>query len=210
MDVWDAAEAGDLAELASLVDEDPSLLDSSDGIGRGYQTPLMLASQGGHLEVVRWLVGRGASINQQDDDGFTALYFGCLEGRTSVVRLLIERGADPTIAIYIGWSPLIAACAKGYFDIVQCLLGHPSAATFLNRRGREGKTALWKACCHGRAPVVRALLESGADFTIASVDGITPLTKAKEGPLGRDKDAGYKIEASVNDYQECVEALQVS
>jgi ankyrin repeat protein len=46
----------------------------------------MLASYGGHLEVVRWLLEEGAVANHQDGDGYTALHLACSKGHTPVVR----------------------------------------------------------------------------------------------------------------------------
>jgi hypothetical protein len=56
--IWRAAEAGGLAEVERLVGEDPGLLDARD---RFDMTPLMLASRGGQVGVVRWTSGRALS-----------------------------------------------------------------------------------------------------------------------------------------------------
>jgi ankyrin repeat protein len=63
---------------------------------------------------------------------------------------------------------------------VRCLLDHPSAAAIIDHRGMNNRTALWSACEGGYAPVVRALLEKGADPTIADSWGKTPMDVAKE------------------------------
>jgi ankyrin repeat protein len=96
-DIWEAARGGDVGEVERLVGHDPSLLDAGDEDEEG-QTPLMGASQKGHVGVVEWLLNRGAAIDKQDDDGCTALFFASWWGRAPVVALLLERGADPTIA----------------------------------------------------------------------------------------------------------------
>jgi ankyrin repeat protein len=99
-----------------------------------------------------------------------------------VVRLLLERGADPTIATGRGSTPLMAASSQGHLEVVRLLLGHPAprppSTTAMTRR----PTALWWACYMGRGGVVRALLESGADPTIADNDGTTPMAIAKQEP----------------------------
>jgi hypothetical protein len=64
-------------------------------------------------------------------------------------------------------------------EVVRLLLGHPSASSIINHRHHKfGQTALWGACCWGYPEVARALLESGADTTIAHIDGITPMAIA--------------------------------
>jgi ankyrin repeat protein len=121
------------------------------------------------------------------------------------VRLLLERGADPTIADANGSTPLMAACDQGRLAVVRLLLKHPCAiATFINHRDIDGQTALWKACRNGRQGVVRALLESGADPTITTKFGTTPMAIAKQHP-DPDLDDGISPEGR----RECVEALEV-
>jgi hypothetical protein len=125
-----------------------------------------------------------------------------------VVRLLLERGADPTIAADGGWSPLMTASLNGRLETVRLLLDHPSVKTSINHRGRGGRTALWCACLKGRGGVVRALLESVADPTVARNDGTTPTATAKEVP---QQGAGVPehLKTSAEGRRECVAALEV-
>jgi ankyrin repeat protein len=58
-------------------------------------TPLIRAAEGGHLDVARLLVSRGADPNAQDADGRTALAAAAEHGDPAVVKLLLEAGADP-------------------------------------------------------------------------------------------------------------------
>jgi ankyrin repeat protein len=196
--MWVAACDGDLAEVERLVGGDPGLLEASNGVGC---TPLLLASACGHVGVVRWLLDKGAAIDQPTAHGQTALWYSCLGGRTPTVRLLLERGADPAIASHGGWTPLINASDRGHLGVVRVLLGRTSAKATINHRDDEGHTALWHACYWGRGEVARALLESGANPTIAKNDGTTPTVIAK-----RDPDHGC---VSVEGRRECVAALEV-
>lgn len=60
---------------------------------RGF-TPLHLASERGHQNVVRLLVEYGADLEQRDSKGLTALNHASIEGREAAVKLLLEMGAD--------------------------------------------------------------------------------------------------------------------
>jgi uncharacterized protein len=173
-DILEAIEEGDLGEVEWLVGEDPDLLNGKDDDG---VTPLMAASGYGELEMARWLLDRGAAINERDNDGDTALTISAYYGHDPVVRLLLQRGADPTIANLRHKTPLICASSEGYLEVVRLLFSHPSSETTINFH-RYGYTALWEACLMGRADVVRALLESGADHTIADHIGMTPMATA--------------------------------
>jgi ankyrin repeat protein len=124
------------------VGQDPGLLNARDGAA---WTPLMHASQEGHLEVVRWLVDKGAATNERDDIGFTALHLACRNGHGAVVRLLVEKGADPATANVHKWTPLMGASSGGHLEVVRFLLGLPSAKASINDRDEFDRTALWKA-----------------------------------------------------------------
>jgi ankyrin repeat protein len=114
--IWKAARSGDLAEVERLVGQDPGLLNAGDAwVG---WTPLILASRGGHVGVVRWLLDQGAAINMGDHFSCTAVYNASLEGHPPVVRLLLERGADPTTATDSRWTPLMAASRNGRLEVL--------------------------------------------------------------------------------------------
>jgi uncharacterized protein len=194
-DIWRAARRGDLAEVERRAGQDPGLLNAKGADG---WTPAMTASALGHVGVVRWLLDHGAAMDEKHEWRGTALCLACSYGRLPVVKLLLERGADPTIADRWGVTPLTAASSQGQLELVRLLLGNPSVKAVINQRAEGGATALWWACQNGRGGVVRALLQSGADPTIARFDGITPMAIAKEDR--RFTSAGRR---------ECVAALEV-
>jgi ankyrin repeat protein len=201
VNIWRAAGAGDLVEVERLEGHDRGLLDARDGAGR---TPLIWASEWGHVGVVRWLLDKGAAIDHTDNLGSTALWFASCCGRTPVVKLLLERGADPAIAFHGGWTPLMAASQRDHLEVVRVLLGHPDAKATVNHRDNEGQTALRLACYWGFGGIVRALLENGADLTIAHNDGTTPLAIAKQPP------PPHRADITAEGRRDCVAALEVS
>jgi hypothetical protein len=141
-DIWGAARKGDLREVERLVGRDPGLLDAPLDVRDGLYgwTPLLWASDEGHMEVVQWLVRQGAVVDKGDLLGRTPLWWASWHGRTPVVRLLVESGADPTAVDAYRTCPLTTASAKGQIDVVRRLLDHPSVAGNLNRRDEHGRT----------------------------------------------------------------------
>ncbi len=65
--------------------------------GDNGRTVLHWECQSGHLSTVRFLVGRGASFNEQDDYGWTPLHDASRNGHVSIVSLLLRNGADAAI-----------------------------------------------------------------------------------------------------------------
>ena len=48
-------------------------------------TPLNLASQNGHKEIVNALIEAGANVNKADNDGMTPLDMACCNGHKEIV-----------------------------------------------------------------------------------------------------------------------------
>jgi ankyrin repeat protein len=199
MSISSAAFGGDLAEVQRLVGEDPGLLNARNlGLGR---TPLFFASMNDHVEVVRWLADRGATIDERDELGWAVLSFPCRDGHLSVVKLLLERGADRTFVDKNGATLLMTASEMGRLEVVRLLLEHPSARATINRGDCYSRTALWFACHNVHGGAARALLENGADPTISDGSGTTPMAIAK-----LKSGSPY---VSADGLRDCIAALEV-
>ena len=75
---------------------------------------------GGHIEVVRFLVENGASVNILGRDGRTPLYFAALDGHIDVVRFLVENGADVNPRSHFT-TPLDIALSSGHEEVANYL-----------------------------------------------------------------------------------------
>ncbi|XP_076845086.1 KN motif and ankyrin repeat domain-containing protein 3 isoform X2 [Brachyhypopomus gauderio] len=86
------------------------------------QTALMLAVSHGRQEMVRALLGCGASINLQDDEGSTALMCASEHGRAEIVSLLLEQPTcDISIVDNDGSNALSIALEASHNDIAVLL-----------------------------------------------------------------------------------------
>jgi len=60
-------------------------------------TALMSAAENGHLDFARWLLDKGASVNQAMESGWTAMHSAAKNDNKEMVRLLLKRGGDQTL-----------------------------------------------------------------------------------------------------------------
>ena len=60
-------------------------------------SPLYVASQRGNLDVVKYLLTRGANIEEKFDNGYTPLFIACVEGHPNVVETLCKSEAKINI-----------------------------------------------------------------------------------------------------------------
>jgi hypothetical protein len=104
-DTLEAATLGDTGEVERLLGQDLGLLNARGG---GSWTPLVTASNEGHVAVVRLLLDKGADTNEESACcGDTALWFarrggGRPGGGRFLVGLLLERGAEPLTSNHSG------------------------------------------------------------------------------------------------------------
>ena len=155
------------------------------------QTPLMWAASEGHAAVAQLLIEAGAAVHARSVHGTTALLLAARNGDVVTARVLVDGGADvnagePYLAFDArvdveesqtsGRTPLLVASASmvaisGWeYELDVEPSTHEALALFLLERGADpnvpdsiGRTALHAAVETGKADLVKALLEHGAD-----------------------------------------------
>jgi ankyrin repeat protein len=86
-----AAEENNLQYAVELLVQHGADVNAKDNRNR---TPLIWASQSGHVQVVVEFLVHGADIETKDNMGSTALHFACSRGHVTVVQALLSSGAD--------------------------------------------------------------------------------------------------------------------
>jgi ankyrin repeat protein len=133
---------------------------------RGARYGLTDAAIAGDTDTLTALLDKGAKVNSADKGGDHALQMAAYHGHTEVVRLLLSRGAQPDLPDKAKHTPLSGACAQGFPEIA-CLLveaGHP--------------VGIVEAAYLGDIPLLRQMLETGADIEAQNAAGVTPLMAA--------------------------------
>jgi len=73
------------------------------------RNPIHYAADYGQLEVLQYLVDKGADLNVTDKHGISAILAAIWEGHTDCVKLMLSKGASKTGSTPDGTSYLDAA-----------------------------------------------------------------------------------------------------
>ena len=201
-EIHDAAVQGDLPRVKALLAKDPSLLNAK---GHNEKAPLHWAAQGGHLELAKYLISRGAAVNALNIQKETPLVYAAEGGHLKLAELLIARGADVNVKTTLQASPIHYALWAEHIDLVKLMLkkgadlkwergtgfsllheaaNHQSAELValllklglaVDRKTDTGATPLHFAAMHGTVESVSLLINKGANVNAVSQDGWWPL-----------------------------------
>ncbi|KAK3349686.1 ankyrin repeat-containing domain protein [Lasiosphaeria hispida] len=125
------------------------------------ETPLEIACERSHSEIVCCLLDRGADIKDY------LLLVAASEGYRRTVEVLVERGVNIEVRGASGHGPtaLWEAAKAGHRGVTEALLVKGADTEARNIDGIRS-TALWEAAKAGHKGVVEALLEGGADIEL--------------------------------------------
>ena len=80
----------DIGSVKCLIEDKNAGVDVAGSDGK---TALIWASHKGHLQIVKYLIGMGASINIKDSKGGTAYYWSSKKKHMEVAEVLATNGA---------------------------------------------------------------------------------------------------------------------
>ena len=172
-----ASRNGDLSEVKRLVEVQHV---NPNAFGALSTTPLHLASEYGHLDIVRYLVEERECDTEPNNFFPAPLHLAACAGRLDVVKYLIVKGrCNPMCRVkYNSATPLQLACEEGKVDVVKYLIEDAEVETA--SRDCEGATPLHCAVRSERLPLVKLLVEEyKCDPGVRDDKGQTPADWAR-------------------------------
>lgn len=141
--------------------------------------PLFVAAEKGNIEIIKHLIEAGASVDDQDEEGFSALH-AAAAGRddTNALEALVrDHSADTRVHLRNGSQPIHSAAAKGTAQHVKVLL---DAGANIDQQNDSGRTPLHWAADSCNWDTLEMLLDEGADVNVKADEGgaSTPLDLA--------------------------------
>jgi ankyrin repeat protein len=198
--MWAAAE-NNAAVVKLLIARGADVKERS----QGSFTPYLFAVRGGHISAAQVLLDAGVDVNEGLPDGTSALVLAVVNAHYELASALLDRGANPnddgqgwTALHQIAWSRrhnagfnLPGPVATGSVDSLALVRKLVARGADVNARqkkeprdgnrnmlNRLGSTPFLLAAKSDDVPLMRVLLECGADPRIATNNGTTPLMAA--------------------------------
>ena len=165
-----ASAKGDLDSVKYSIEALHTPIDYSDP--EFHRTPLYRAAGFGRLEVVKYLVTKGANTECATIEDVTPLYIASQQGYIEVVKFLVENGANIEAPQKDSARPLYIACHNGHFDIVEYLINQGAD---IEATENEGATPLHAAAEEGNLQIVQLLCKHGAKISPRDIYGYSPL-----------------------------------
>ncbi|MDH3533601.1 MAG: ankyrin repeat domain-containing protein [Gammaproteobacteria bacterium] len=171
-----AARSGDIATARALLEAGADINEAT----AEYGNPLVIASASGHEDLALYLLAAGADHQSSDENGVTALHHAHQNGLASIhgvtydpvyrvrpdnlprlARTLLEAGGDPNAQIRKSYriGPAIRSSCESVRDMV-------------------GATPFMLAAISADVSTLQLLGEFGADPSLGTSDGTTPLMAA--------------------------------
>jgi ankyrin repeat protein len=166
--VFHAAASGNLNKVRTFFNNNPRININTYKNLLFKKSLLLHAATSGRINIVRYLVLRGANVNLRDSQGMTPLTSAVWIGHNEVAEYLIDHGADVNVHVngLHGATPMICAIRSPWLsdmqreDFARALI--QSGRLNLNARDVGGRTAAWWAAREMKFNIFNILIEAGA------------------------------------------------
>ena len=199
--MWAAAE-NNVGAIRALIEAGADVNERSTG---GSFTPYLFAVRAGHIDAARALIDAGVDVNQSLTDGTSALVLAVVNAHYELAAALLDKGANPnadkqgwTALHQIAWSRrhnagfnLPGPVATGGLDSLDLVRKLVQKGANVNARmtkeprdgnrnqlNRIGSTAFLMAAKSDDVPLMRVMVENGANPALTTERGTTALMAA--------------------------------
>jgi ankyrin repeat protein len=172
-EIHELAQKGDLDGIKALIEKDPELVDARDQDGR---TALHWACRGVHLDVVKYLVEKGANVDAEDANRVVPLHSLATRNNAQGIAILVDKGANVDAVSYGGNTALHYAGMSDAANAVEILM---AAGADLEIKEDYGRTPLILCARERGGPkTIKLFLEGGADVDARDKFGASALDLA--------------------------------
>jgi len=188
-----AAKAGHLRVIKELESAKADITNDNSRV-------LILAVERGHSKVAKYLINAAANLENEDDEGRTAMVIASRHRNPKMVKMLIEARADLNKADRAGHTALSLAGSKCSLNLIKMLVhakadinggrstalhqavrrGHMRSVSFLLKakadiesQNDKGHSALMLSAKYGRPRVTNCLIKMKADLNAQDIEGKT-------------------------------------
>jgi len=141
-------------------------------------TPLMLATFKRNIDIMQLLLNKGANVDAQSPQGFTALMLLCTASNlrndaltecNHAARLLLTKGADVNHTNMFGTTPLMFSAHRGVYELVTTLIDSGADTHTTDDKGisARGYASLGEKSYKGQHEQVIRLLDRLTRHSIA-------------------------------------------
>ncbi|XP_066571914.1 transient receptor potential cation channel, subfamily N, member 1 [Amia ocellicauda] len=141
-------------------------------------SPLLLAAEQGHTEIVKILLQNHARVDVFDENGKAALHLAAENGHEEIVDILLSHKAFVNAKTKLGMTPLHLGAQNGYNKLVRLLVETHMAS--IDALSLSKQTPLHLAALNGQLDVCNSLLNMKADVNATDIHGQSPLHLAAE------------------------------
>lgn len=124
-------------------------------------TALCIASENGHVAMVKYLIENGANVNQVDGQGSTPIGNASDNGDLGIVKVLVENGAEVNQTGSDGTPPLLKSCKRGNLSIVKFLV--EKGADLHQADVKNYHYPLYASSQRGHLSIVKFLIKNGVN-----------------------------------------------
>ena len=173
-----AAARGDIAEIEKRI----AAGENKEAVDARQRTPLHVAVYQKKHDAARALIKLGADPNKLEIDRYDIITIAAVANDVPMLKIAIDGGGNPkAVTSRYDGTALIAAAHLGHAEVVKMLI---AAKAPLDHVNNLKWTALIESIVLGNGgpshtETLRALVEAGANVTIADDSGATPLGLAK-------------------------------